>query len=190
MSVEHTGLEERHAARVFRDNWVWFVLVGGILILAGIGSILVPAVSDIGPGNVLGYVLIGSGLVQVIQSSKVHHSTMFVWHLLLGLLATVGGALIYMNPFAGVITLTVLIAIIFAIHGVAQIGFALKVQGQSGWYWFLISGCIALVAAMLLVVKLPYTHSFTPATVAGASLLFSGWAYVAMALAARRPDAA
>jgi len=40
--------------------------------------------------------------------------------------------------------------------------------------------------SVLLVVKLPYSQSFTPATVAGISLLFAGWAYVAMALAARK----
>jgi uncharacterized membrane protein HdeD (DUF308 family) len=33
--------------------------------------------------------------------------------------------------------------------------------------------------------KLPYSHSFTPATIAGVSLLFTGWAYVAIALASR-----
>lgn len=189
MSVGHTG-PERHAARIFRDNWLWFVIVGGVLILGGIGAILVPALSDIAPNEVLGYILIGSGLVQVVQSTKMAQSAMFVWHLVLGILATIGGALIYMDTFAGVITLTLLIAIIFAIHGTAQVGFSLKVAGQSGWHWFLTSGCIALIAAVLLVVKLPYTHSFTPATVAGASLLFSGWAYVAMALASRRTDAA
>jgi uncharacterized membrane protein HdeD (DUF308 family) len=110
----------------------------------------------------------------------------FLWHMLLGVLATVGGALIYMDPFAGVVALTLLIAIIFALHGVTQIAFALRLRGQLGWHWFLVSGCIALIASGLLVAKLPYSHSFTPATVAGVSLLFAGGAYVAIALAARK----
>jgi uncharacterized membrane protein HdeD (DUF308 family) len=186
MSTDYTGSEPRHVAEVFRDRWWLFILLGGVLILAGVVSILVPAISDIAARRVLGGVLIVSGLVQVAQSGKMLHWVGFVWHLLLGLLATVGGALIYMDPFAGVITLTILIAIIFAIHGVTQIGFAWKVRGQSGWHWFLISGCIALIVAVLLVMKLPYSHSFTPATVAGISLLVAGWAYVAMALAARK----
>ena len=94
-----------------------------------------------------------------------------------------------MDPFAGVAALTLLIAGIFAIHGVTQIAFAVKVRGQMGWHWFLISRYIALVVAVLLVMKLPCSHSFTPATVAGASLLFAGWAYVAMALASRKAKA-
>jgi len=37
---------------------------------------------------------------------------------------------------------------------------------------------------------LPYTHSFTPAMVAGLSLLSAGRSYVAMALASRKAKAA
>lgn len=44
----------------------------------------------------------------------------------------------------------------------------------------------ALIVSVLLLMKLPYGHSFTPATVAVISLAFGGWAYVAMALASRR----
>lgn len=189
MSTDYSGGDERHAAEIFRDKWLWLVLLGGVLIAAGVVAILVPAVSDIAASKVLGSVLIVSGIVQVMQSTKMVNWLGFIWHLLLGILATIGGALIYLDPFAGVLAITILIAIIFAVHGVTQIAFALKVRGQSGWHWFLISGGIALIVSVLLVLKLPYSHSFTPATVAGISLLFAGWAYVAMALAARRAKA-
>jgi len=124
-----------------------------------------------------------------MQSGKMLNWVGFIWHLLLGILATIGGALIYMDPFAGVVALTLLIAIIFAVHGLTQIAFAIRVRNQSGWHWFLLSGCIALIASALLVAKLPYSHSFTPATVAGVSLLFAGCAYVAIALASRKAPA-
>src|SRR5262249_21148823 len=157
--------------------------------VAGVVSILLPAISDIAARRVLGSVLIVSGLIQVAQSGKMLNWIGFIWHLLLGILAAVGGALIYVDPFAGVVALTLLIAIIFGVHGATQIGFSWKVRGQSGWHWFLISGCIALIVSVLLVMKLPYSHSFTPATVAGVALLVAGWAYVAMALAARKARA-
>jgi uncharacterized membrane protein HdeD (DUF308 family) len=143
-------------------------------------------VSEIPASRILGIVLVASGLLQVIQSSKMLNWAGFIWHMLLASLATVGGALIYMNPFAGVVALTVLIAAIFAVHGLTQIAFAIRVRSQTGWHWFLVSGCIALVVSLLLLTKLPYSHSFTPATMAGVSLLFAGAAYVAMALASRR----
>ena len=191
MSTGYTsGTERRHTAEIFRDNWLWLVLLGAVLILAGLAAILVPAVSEIPASKILGTVLVLSGLVQVMQSAKMLHQLGFVWHMLLGVLATVGGALIYMDPFAGVVALTLLIAIIFVLHGVTQIAFALRLRGRPGWQWFLVSGCIALVVSGLLVAKLPYSHSFTPATMAGVSLLFAGCAYVAIALASRKAASA
>ena len=189
MSTYTSGKERRHTAEVFRDNWLWLVLLGAVLIVAGAVAILVPAVSDIPASKILGSVLVISGLVQVMQSAKMLNWAGFIWHLLLGILATVGGALIYMDPFAGVIALSLVIAVLFAFHGLTQIAFAIRVRGEAGWHWFLVSGCIALIVAALLVAKLPYSHSFTPATVAGVSLLFAGCAYVAIALASRKAGA-
>jgi uncharacterized membrane protein HdeD (DUF308 family) len=191
MNSDITGSKEHlHTTSIFCSHWLWLVLLGGVLMIAGAIAILVPAISEIAASKVLGSVLVISGLVQIVQAAKMLHWMGFLWHLLLGILAAVGGALIYMDPFAGVIALTLLIAVIFAVHGVTQIGFAVKVRSQAGWHWFLVSGVIALIAAVLLVMKLPYSHSFTPATVAGVSLLFAGWAYVAMALAARTGERA
>lgn len=190
MSMEHATGTEQHAALVLRENWLWLVLLGSVLILAGVGSIAVPAISDYAASRVLGSVLISSGIVQLLQSAKMGNwmgNWMgFMWHMLLGILATAGGVLIYMDPFSGVLALTMLIALVFAVHGCTQIAFATKIRNRTGWRWFLVSGCIALIAAAVLMMKLPYTHSFTPATVAGTSLIFAGWAYIAMALTARK----
>ena len=180
------GKQGLHSPAIFRDKWLWFVLLGNVMILAGIAAILLPAVSELAASKVLGCVLIVSGIMQVVQASRIGNWRDFVWHMLLGVLAVVGGALIYMNPLAGVIALTLLIAIVFAFHGVIQVTFAMKVRGQPGWRWFLISGIIALLVSALLLMKLPYSHGFTPATIAGISLLFAGWAYVAMAVASHK----
>ena len=193
MSIEQKSGAEQHAAMVFRENWAWLVLLGSILRLAGVASIVVPAISDYAVSTVLGGMLILSGVVQLLQSTKMGNwmgNWMgFMWHMLLGVLATIGGVLIYTNPFAGVLALKILIALVFAVHGFTQIAFATRMRNRAGWHWFLVSGCIALLAGAVLMIKLPYTHSFTPATVAGTSLVFAGWAYIAMALAARKSPA-
>ena len=46
MSIRYTGPEARlHAAEVFRLKWLWLVLLGTVLIVAGVVAIVVPAVS-------------------------------------------------------------------------------------------------------------------------------------------------
>ena len=135
---------------------------------------------------VLGLVLIFVGIVQIAQSGKMKGEAQFAWHLALGLVAAIGGVFVYLDPFEGVVTLTILMAIVFAMHGLTQIAFALRVRRLRGWSWFLLSGCVALLVAALLVMKLPYGHTFTSATVGGVSLLFAGWAYIALARVSRQ----
>jgi len=175
-------------AASFRSHWLLFILVGGLLIVAGGVAIVVPAISSIAPNEALGLVLAFVGIVQITRSGKMRRESLFAWHLALGLLAAIGGVLLCLDPFPGIVTITVLMAIVFVAHGLTQIAFAVKVRSLKGWHWFLASGFIALLAAGLLVMRLPYDHSFTPATVGGVSLLFTGWAYVAAALGARDPQ--
>lgn len=177
--------EDLNAVAAIRSNWGWFILLGLVLMVAGAIAIVLPALSAIAAEKILGTVLCIGGFVQVVQASKVSNWLGFAWHLLLGLFATIGGALIYIDSLWAVVTITILIAAIFAILGVSQIVFALKVRRMAAWHWFLVSGGIALVVSALLLMNLPYSHSFTPATIAGVSLLFTGWAYVAIALASR-----
>ena len=178
--------DRQHIADIFRSHWLLFILVGGLLIAAGAVAIVVPAISSIAPNELLGLVLLFVGIVQIAQSGKMRGEALFAWHLTLGLVAAIGGVLVYLDPFRGVVTIMILMAIVFALHGLTQIAFAMKMRGLGGWHWFLVSGCIALIVAGLLVMKLPYGHTFTPATVGGVSLLFAGWAYVAIARVSRR----
>lgn len=178
--------ERRSSAEALRDRWPWFLALGGVLIVAGGAAILAPALSEATVSTVLGGALLISGIVQVVQAFRLAGWLGFIWQLLLGVLSIVGGALIAFNPLAGVIALTLLIALVFAVMGVTQIGFALRMRDSAGWHWFLIAGVIALATAVLLTLKLSYTQAFTPATIAGVALLFAGWAHVAMALAARK----
>jgi uncharacterized membrane protein HdeD (DUF308 family) len=178
--------DRRYIADIFQSHWLLFILVGALLIIAGLVAVTVPAFSSIAPNELLGLVLAFVGIVQIAQSDKMRGEKLFAWHLTLGFLAAIGGVLFYLDPFPGVVTITVLMATVFVMHGLTQILFAVRVRQITGWHWFLVSGFIALIVAGLLMMKLPYGHSFKPASVGGVSLLFAGWAYVAVALASRR----
>jgi uncharacterized membrane protein HdeD (DUF308 family) len=175
-----------YIAATFQSHWLLFVLVGVLFLIAGGVAIVVPAVSSIEPNELLALVLAFVGIVQIVQSGKMLRESLFAWHLAFGLLAAIGGVLVYLDPFPGVVTVMVLMAIVFAIHGVTQIAFGAKVRQFNGWHWFVVSGFVALIVAGLLVMKLPYGHTFTPALVGGVSLLFSGWAYLRIASATGR----
>lgn len=178
--------ENRQLAQTFRSYWMLLFLVGVLLILAGAIAIALPAISSLPPNEVLSLVLIVAGIVQIVQAGKMAGDLLFTWHLTLGLVAAIGGVLVYIEPFPGIVTKTLIMAAVFAVHGLTQIVFAARVRRLAGWHWFLLSGVSAFAAAALMVMKLPYNHSFTPATLGGISLVFVGWAYVATSRLARR----
>lgn len=167
-------------------RWVWFLCLGLVLVAGGIAAIMLPVISTLAASLVLGLVLAGVGLVQIIQSFQVKGWAGFVWHLLIGVIQLVGGVLIYLNPLAGAIAITALIAVVFLAQGLSQIVLAIRLRPAPGWGWLLLSGVIALLASGALLAKFQYTSIYTPGTIAGISLLFAGCAYVAIALTARR----
>jgi len=168
-----------------QSKWGWFLVLGVVLILGGLLAIMLPAISTIAASLVLGVVLSLSGVVKIIKAFRVTGWPGFLWELTAGVVEVICGVLIYLNPLKGAIAITVLIAIVFVLVGISQIGLALRVRPQQGWQWLVISGLIALLASAALTLKIPYTRFYTPGTIAGISILFAGLAYVAMGIAVR-----
>ncbi|MBS7699101.1 MULTISPECIES: HdeD family acid-resistance protein [unclassified Chelatococcus] len=180
------GIQSRELGEGIRAKWVWFLCLGLLLVAGGALAIMLPVMSTIAASLVLGLVLACVGIVQIIQSFQVKGWVGFIWHLLIGVIQFIGGVLIYLNPLAGAIAITALIAIVFLVQGVSQLILAFRLRPQAGWGWLLTSGLIALLASAALLLKFPYTSVYTPGTIAGISLLFAGCAYLAIAFTARR----
>lgn len=182
-ATEAAGLS--HAIRV---KWKAFLVIGLVLIVAGTLGILLPSIAAVAGSLVLGAVLAFAGIVKIFESFQVKDWSGFIWQLFGGIVEVVGGVLIYLHPLKGAVAITLIIAVVFVIVGIAQIGLALKVQPQEGWGWLLASGVLALLVSVALTAKLPFTIEFDPALIAPISLLFAGWAYLVIAYAARKAD--
>lgn len=96
-------------------------------------------------------VLLFVGIVQIAQPGKMRRDVLSAWHLGLRLLAAIGGGiLVYLDPFAGIMTITVLMAIVFAVRGLTQMSFAAKIRRLVGWHWLAVAGCVARLAAAVI----------------------------------------
>ncbi|BCJ90981.1 hypothetical protein IZ6_17160 [Terrihabitans soli] len=172
-----------------RANWGWFLILGIALTIAGAFAILLPVYSTLATSLFLGVILIVAGIFQIFHAFRVKTWHGFFWDLAIGIVQIVGGAIIYMNPFAGAITITALIAGVFLAQGVTQLLLAFKVRPHDGWVWLLSSGLLALIIAFMLFARFPASSLTTPGVLAGISILFSGLSYIMIALAARKKAA-
>jgi uncharacterized membrane protein HdeD (DUF308 family) len=178
--------DQLHDARTLQSKWAWFLALGIVLALGGALAVALPTASTFAASTILGVVLALAGVVKMVQSLQVKDWSGFVWQELTGAVEVVGGILIYFSPLKGALAITLLIALVLLVQGLLQIALAIRVRGQGGWLWFVVSGLAALAASAALALKLPYTRNFEPGVVAGISLLVAGVAYVAIALTLRR----
>ncbi len=168
-----------------RENRGWFLALGCVLIVCGVAAIALPLMSTLATSLVIGVVLAVAGVMQIIHAFQSKAWSGFMWNLLVGVVELVGGVLIWTNPFVGAIAITVLIAAVFFVQGVAQVALSLSVRPQDGWIWLLISGIIALIVSVWLMANMPQAGLFAPGVLVGVALLFEGWAFVLISWFAR-----
>lgn len=161
------------------------IALGIALIVCGVIAIAAPAISTMAVTLFLGLVLAAGGILKIIQAFMMKEWGGFIWQLLIGLIELSGGLLVYFNPMKGAIALTIVIALVLMAEGLAQLWLALKMWSQRGAGWMLLAGAITVIVGIALALRLPYDGAYAPGTLVGISLLFAGWAYVAIALSAR-----
>jgi uncharacterized membrane protein HdeD (DUF308 family) len=173
-------------AEIEEGKWRRFLLFGFLLLAGGVFSVAVPAVSNFASSVVFAVALIGVGVVKVIQSLWIKSWTGFVWQELTGFFELIGGIMIYFNPIKASAAISLFIAFILFVHGILQIIIAIEVRKASRWYWFVISGAVAVLASLSIILKWPMVREMPTGLVAGFSLMIAGLAYLVIALSVRK----
>ncbi|WP_162855033.1 HdeD family acid-resistance protein [Stappia sp. BW2] len=171
--------------RKIQDNWGWFLALGIALVIGGVILIAAPLATSVAVTILIAAVLFIGGLVQIYHAFKTHGTASFLWNLITGIIAVVGGIVIYVNPLAGTLALTVVIAAIFVAQGISQILLAFKLKPHEGWVWVLIAGLVSLAAGVMIWLELPSSAAWALGLLAGISVMLNGWSYIAIALAAK-----
>ncbi|MEP3301771.1 MAG: DUF308 domain-containing protein, partial [Roseibium sp.] len=109
----------------------------------------------------------------------------YLWSLITGIIAVIGGIVIYANPLAGTFALTLVIAAVFIAQGISQLLFAYRLRPNQGWGWIGFAGLMSLLAGLMIWLELPSSAAWALGLVAGISVIFNGWSYIAVALAAK-----
>src|SRR5882672_348055 len=174
------------AKRQIAEHWGWFLALGLVLIVAGVAAILFPLLSTIATKIALGWIFLVAGVLLVVHAFSIQQWRGFILGLLVGALYVVAGAWLAFLPFAGIITLTILLAALFLAEGVLEVIMAVRVRPHEGWGWLLISGLIAVAVGVLIAAELPSSAVWAIGLLTGINLLSTGVSFVVLALAGRR----
>lgn len=169
-----------------REKWGWFLFLGIVFLIGGVCAIGMPLVSSVAVTIFLAVVLVIAGVFQIFQAFSVQGWGGFLWQLVVGIVVLIGGIAIYMSPVFGSFALTLVIASVFLAKGIFQIALSFRIKPLDGWGWILAAGIIAFLAGFFILMQYPTSGLWVPGTLAGISLIFTGWSYIALSLAAKR----
>ncbi len=160
---------------VMQETRGWFMGAGIILILLGVAAISMPLAASIAIEILFGWIFVISGVVTIVHSFRALNSGKCIFRLLGGIFYLAVGIMFLVYPMQGVLTLTLLLAILFTFEGVMKMAVAVKLRPVSNWGWMLASGIAALILAAIIFSGYPGDVTWVLGLLVGINLVFSGW---------------
>jgi uncharacterized membrane protein HdeD (DUF308 family) len=174
------------APAVVAEHRTWFTILGILLIVLGVIAIAFPFVTTIAAKIFLGWLFLIGGVFQIIHAFSTQRWSEFFFNLLIGVLYVLAGGWLAFFPLTGILTLTILLAVMFIIQGVLELGIAFRMRPQQGWVWMLVAGIIAILAGLLIIAELPSSAVWAIGLLVGVNMIVTGVAYLLLPVAADR----
>jgi len=147
---------EYNRAMAIKSSTSTATLVLGIALLTiGFLVLFFPGVTTIFVTYLIGILIFVAGIIMLVNVfSPISTRRKFV-SLFSGIVTTVVGVFVIINPIFGLVLLTLLIGAYLVIDGLIRIGTSLTNRDTSGWYLTTTTGAIALVLGILIFLGLP-----------------------------------
>ncbi|MBY8915254.1 DUF308 domain-containing protein [Nitratireductor sp. L1-7-SE] len=155
-------------------SWGWLALLGAISLVGGILAIANPFAATMTAAILAAWTFVLFGVLQIVQAFRVRGWGGFLWALLLGLLTLAVGISIIAKPAAGIISLTILVAIMFLVLGVVKVMYAFAFRPLSGWGWVLFSGIVSLLLGVMILADMPWAAATILGILLAVELLSNG----------------
>ena len=172
-----------------RRGW-WLVLVLGLIsVFVGLLAISSAFVATMASVVVFGVLLLVAGITEVVHALMVRSGRGFALHLLSAALYLIAGLFMLEDPVRAATVITLLLAASFLAGGVLRIIFSLAIR-FAGWPWVLLNGVVDVILGVVILSGWPGSGLWVIGLFVGIDLLFHGWSWVILALAARTYNAA
>jgi len=159
------------------------IALGIVMILAGFAAIVFPFFSSLGVVWMVAIMLIIASIAQSVSAFSFPKWSGVILGLIIAALWLIGGVYLLTQPLEGVFILTVVVAAIFLVEGVIKTILSYKMRPLAGWGWLLFDGVISVILGLMLWWQLPFSALWALGTLAGISIIISGWTLVMIPIA-------
>ncbi|MBK1630125.1 hypothetical protein CKO31_05090 [Thiohalocapsa halophila] len=166
-------------------NWGWLLLFGLVSIVLGTLGLGMTFLLTEFSVVFFGVLLVAGGVFQLLDAIKCRGWKSIAWHVLIALLYVVTGLLMLLQTELAALSLTLIIAYALIAVGILRTIMAFQVRPSKGWWWPLLSGVVSVLLGALILLEWPQSGLWVIGLFIAIELIFNGWAYVFVALAAR-----
>jgi uncharacterized membrane protein HdeD (DUF308 family) len=165
-------------------GWGWVLAYGIVVILVGLLALSNPLATGVATGFLIGTLLIVYGAFATFASLSYLSGRARWIELILGIMGLLAGAVTIFSPFAGALSLVMLIGAWLLISGILEAISAFR--SEHDWGWRLLLGILDLVLGGLILFSGPATGLIFLAFCVGISFLIRGVFLFILALGLRR----
>ena len=167
-----------------RKNAGWMIVLGFLMMLAGVFAVMTPWLMAAWIVMLIGIVLCVGGVAEMAHAFRATDAKF--WHFLFGLLGLIAGLIMLFRPGSGFAFFTLVLTWFFILEGVGNIGLAMRMKPRDGWGWMLFSGIVSLLLGVLVLAGWPLSGGLLIGIYTGIYFLFKGGALVALGGAVRQ----
>jgi uncharacterized membrane protein HdeD (DUF308 family) len=167
-----------------RHKWGWLLALGIVMVILGTTALIVTPAATLASVLILSWLLVFSGVAEVIYAFRIHKWGGLFLHLISGLLGIFVGLLAVTHPVAGALVWTLLFASFLTVIGLFRLIAAVSLKFPN-WGWAVFDGVVTLGLGVLLWAEWPWSGLWFLGVALGVSLLLRGWSYVMFAFAIR-----
>ncbi len=167
------------------DTPTWLrVLLGIVLIVAGLIVLGNIATATVVGTMLIGIVAIAGGVFEVIHAFWTKGWGGFIWQIILGVLYVIAGIYLVTRPVGGALALTWVIAIVFLALGVVRLIAGFQFRSAGGWL-LVLSGIFGIVAGIIILSGWPESSMWVIGLLLGIDLVFAGVGWLMYAASPR-----
>lgn len=175
MTLDQAAAAMREAMRqAVERHSTWYLIQGGLMVLAGIVALIFPVISSVAVVLMLGWLLIISGIFQGISLIGARNVPHFWLQLISVVLSLIVGFLFVTRPGEGLLSLTLLLVVFFMVAGISKVVFSLTIRPFPNWGWVLASGIVGIVLSLILWSMLPVAAVWILGLFVGIQLICEG----------------
>lgn len=167
-------------------KWMIWIVIGLGFLCGGFIALMNPFAATLTAEQIAAWLFLFGGLAQIVAAFRAEGMSARVLAIVLALVFLWLGVSLLANPLAGVLTLTLVVAMMFLANGVLKVLLSFTVRGTVYFWPILLSGAVSVILAIMVFANFPSSAAVLLGVLLAVELISTGAMMIAYALFLRR----